>query len=274
MSALLLIPWFRWESFALRLPIVNVEMVVHPFQLTTLIAIVVALSVAVLFARAHQRSVERTLDFAVHVLLFAFPISYLLNGLLYEPETLFYVLQHPSEVLERRLGWTSYGGVIGGVVGAWVWKWRRKASILETGDGIAFGVPFGWCIARMGCFVVHDHPGRVSDFALAVADYRVGVPPFLPRHDLGLYDAMVLGAIAIVFLFLSRSPRKPGFYLGILALLHAPCRFVLDFLRAPLAEGGDVRYAWLTPSQYVAIALIVLGIAIMRRVRTSATAPT
>ncbi len=249
------------------------EVTVYPFQITVGVAVLVVLAVAVVFARRHQRSVEATLDFAVHILLLAFPVSYLLNGIFYEPDTFFYLLSNPSEALARRLGWTMYGGVIGGIIGAWVWKWHRRGSILATADAFAFAGPFGWCIARTGCFVVHDHPGRISNFALAVADYRTGAPPYLPRHDLGLYDAIVLAAIASVFLVLSRAPRKPGIYVGLLALLYAPCRFALDFLRAPVAEGGDIRYAGLTPSQYISIGLIVAGILVIRRVNTSAAEP-
>jgi phosphatidylglycerol:prolipoprotein diacylglycerol transferase len=114
---------------------------------------------------------------------------------------------------------------------------------------------------------VHDHPGRVSDFALAVADYQVGKPPWPPRHDLGLYEAIALGCISLAFVFLSRSPRKPGYYMGLLGLLYPPTRFLLDFLRAPHAEGGDVRYAGLTPSQYVSVGLFISAVLVAERVK-------
>lgn len=263
MNGLLLIPWFRWEPLGLEVG--SRELTVYPFQLFVAAAVAVVLVVAVWFARKHERSVERTLDLAVHVLVLAFPVSYVLNGLLYEPETVAYVLRHPAEVFQQRLGWTMYGGILGGILGAWLWKWRRHASILETGDAFAFAGPFGWCLARIGCFGVHDHPGRVSHFPLAVADYRVGPPPYLPRHDLGLYDAILLATIALVFLLLSRKPRKPGYYVGLLALLYAPARFLLDFLRAPAAEGGDLRYVGLTPSQYISVAFVVAGAIVMHR---------
>lgn len=272
MSTLLLIPWFRWEPIIVELG--RRERTVYPFQIMVAIAIIVAIAVAVRFARRNQRSVELTLDFALHVLAFAFPISYLLNGILYKPDTFLHVLRNPSQALDHNLGWTMYGGIIGGIIGAWVWKWRRKASILEIGDAFAYAGPFGWCIARVGCFGVHDHPGKVSDFVLAVADYQTGSLPYLPRHDLGLYDAILLAAIAATFLVLSRHPRKPGFYFAMLALLHAPARFFLDFLRAPLAEGGDIRYAGLTASQYISIGFFITGVLIMRRARACETAPT
>ena len=269
-----MIPWFRWVAWKVPLPFGDGELALEPFSLLVLLAMVVVIVVAAWFAKRHQRSVAQTLDFAAHVLLVAFPISYLLNGLLYEPHALVRFLSDPSEVFHHRLGWSMYGGIIGGIGGAWVWKWRRDGSILDVGDAYAFAGPFGWCIARIGCFGVHDHPGRVSRFPLAVANYQVGSPPFQPRHDLGLYDAILLGSIAVLFLFLSRRPRKPGFYLASLALLHPPARFLLDFLRAPVSEGGDIRYAGLTPSQYGAVGFFIVGVALMRRVSQSDLPPT
>ena len=267
-SASLLIPWFRFHPVTIEVG--QHEVAVYPFQVMMLIGVLVSLVMAFLFARENQRSLRSTLDFAVHALVFAFPISLLFNGLFYQPETLRNLVEDPSTFSGIRLGWSMYGGVLGGFLGAAVWKWRRGGSILEIGDSLAFGGPFGWFIARLGCFAVHDHPGRISDSFLAVADFRVGAPPWPPRHDLGFYDAIVLLLISLVFLFLSRTPRSPGFYFGALGLLYAPARFLLDFLRAPYAEGGDVRYAGLTPSQYVSIGFFITGVLVMRRVTTPA----
>jgi phosphatidylglycerol:prolipoprotein diacylglycerol transferase len=197
---------------------------------------------------------------------FGYPISYFFNGLFYETEEFAYFLRHPTQLFQVELGWSMYGGILGGVVGAWVWKQRHKASLLKVGDGFAFATPFSWMVARIGCFVTHDHPGTASDFVLAVDEFRIGVPPFEPRHDLGLYDAIVFGVISILFLVLGRKPRKPGLYVAILPTLYAPCRFLLDFLRAPPSEGGDPRYMGLTPAQYGSIILLVAGIVLIRRV--------
>jgi phosphatidylglycerol:prolipoprotein diacylglycerol transferase len=111
--------------------------------------------------------------------------------------------------------------------------------------------------------VVHDHPGKVTDFPLAVADYRFGSPPYEPRHDLGLYEIICAVAIIALFIWLERRHRRPvGFYCVLLPLSYAPVRFLLDFLRAPPLEGGDVRYAGLTPAQWSSIAMVGIGLAV------------
>jgi phosphatidylglycerol:prolipoprotein diacylglycerol transferase len=273
MAAWLFIPWFRVNSWALDVPFRDRELVIEPFFALVVAGLIVGYAVALLFAKQHGRPIDRTMSLALYLVAFSFPISYLLNGLLYEPDRFFAVIAHPSEVAGARLGWSMYGGIAGTLVGAWVWKWRHKASILETGDAFAFGGPFGWAIARVGCFLTHDHPGQKTDFFLAVSDFQTGLPPYEARHDLGLYDVLVLVGIAFAFLGLSRKPREPGFYVGLLPVLYAPCRFLLDFLRASVSEGGDIRYAGLTPAQYGSVLLLVAGVLVLRRVSRSHAVP-
>jgi phosphatidylglycerol:prolipoprotein diacylglycerol transferase len=87
-----------------------------------------------------------------------------------------------------------------------------------------------------------------------------------PRHDLGLYDALLLGAIAAILFWLSRRDRLTGRLLPLLALLYSIGRFFLDFLRATDVPYADARYAGLTPAQFVCIGLFVYGVAgLLRR---------
>jgi len=270
-SAQLLIPWFRYYPFAVEIG--PTQFTLYPFRAMMWTGVVTSLVIAVLFAHEQGRSLRETVRFGAYILVFAFPVSKLFNALFYQPGTWDSLLENPASILDIPLGWSMYGGVLGGILGARVWKWRTHGSILEIGDSFAFAGPFGWCIGRVGCFMVHDHPGRVSDFALAVADFQVGKPPWPPRHDLGLYEAIVLAVISILFLILSRKPRKPGVYLGLVGLLYLPARFFLDFLRAPHLDGGDIRYAGLTPSQYVSIGLFIVGVFVVHRLRASSAEP-
>ncbi len=265
MAVTLFIPWFVVSPWVVELPVLGTT-TLHVFAVLIWLGLLVGLLVAAWFAKTHDRSVEQTLNLGLYLVLFSFPISYVLNAAFYLPEAFRNLAGHPVELFQAKLGWSMFGGIVGAIVGALVWKWRTGGSILRVGDAAAFAGPFGWFFARLGCFLTHDHPGRVTDFFLAVADFRTGTPPYQPRHDLGLYDCIVIAAIAVVFAVLSRKPRPDGFYVALLPILYAPCRFMLDFLRAPVAEGGDIRYAGLTPGQYAAVGLFVAGVVIMRRI--------
>lgn len=268
MTAPLLIPWFRWEAIAV--PMGERVLTIFPYQITVALAILVIICTAALFASRRGRSVEQTLDFVLHVMVFALPGAVLAHVIVYQPQGFARFMEDPSRFQDLGLHWSTLGGMIGGLVGAVLWRCRRKESLLEILDTLAFALPFGWCIARIGCFGAHDHPGRVSDFALAVADFRFGAPPYQARHDMGLYDAILVGTIAIFFAVLSRSKREPGFYVGLLLVLYTPFRFLLDFLRAPEVEGGMMRHLGLTHVQYISLVLFVVGLLVIRRVRVSA----
>jgi prolipoprotein diacylglyceryltransferase len=157
------------------------------------------------------------------------------------------------------LGLSSYGGFFGSILGLLVWKLRRGFSMVAVGDGALFAFPIGWAFGRTGCFITHDHPGKVSDFFLAVDNYNLQGQP---RHDLGLYEVFWSVAVTGLFFFLARKRRRRGFYMGLICILYAPVRFFLDFLRAEPDLGGDIRYFMLTPGQWSSFALLAVGLGV------------
>lgn len=156
-------------------------------------------------------------------------------------------------------GLSSMGGVLGGLIALVIVFRRRGWKLGPYLDALALGVAPGWMVARLGCFTAHDHPGVLTDFPLAVAF------PDGPRHDLGLYDALVLGALSLVLYALARRPRPQGLLMGILALGYSIPRFFLDFLRARDLAFVDGRILGLTPAQYLTIVWAGLGIWLIAR---------
>lgn len=179
----------------------------------------------------------------------------------YHPELLSW--KDPLLVLRFWEGLSSMGGVLGGLLGIVLFFRRIKTPLGPYLDALALGVAPGWMVARIGCFLVHDHPGVRSDFILAVdfpvRDYGG------PRHDLGLYDALVLGVISLVLFALKGRRPKEGRLMGVLAVLYTVSRFFLDFLRASDLGFVDRRYAGLTPAQYVVVGLFGVGVWLLLR---------
>ncbi len=175
---------------------------------------------------------------------------------------------------------SSFGGMIGGAIGGALFlKYRTpkfdertRWSYLDAAC-VAFAVSL--TIGRIGCAMVHDHPGRVTDFPLAVslaspaaqeliANAYAGASAIdqapLPAalgalgfHDLGLYELLYLALIVLPVMFLlDRTPRRPGFFVVVFAGLYMPVRFGLDFLRV-----SDATYGGLTPAQWAALAALL-----------------
>ncbi len=172
-----------------------------------------------------------------------------------------YQLQyHPSfwEFMNPFAGLSSFGGFMGALGGLFFWCWRNGEDVMPFADSLAYGLSVGWMFGRLGCFSASDHPGRLTDFFLAVR-YPDGM-----RHDLGLDEAIWAAAVSAVFLFLSRRPRPVGLYVTILTLAYAPVRFFLDSLRAVDVAQPDARYFGWTPAQYGAVAVLLAGIGLAR----------
>jgi phosphatidylglycerol---prolipoprotein diacylglyceryl transferase len=267
MHALLFIPWFRLEAWDIplpfSLPVLGDTLSIQPFGVLVATGVLLGAWVAGRFAERNGLDTVATGDLVTYAVVSGFIVGYFSNGLFYERETLLEIWRNPSLFFSTWLGLSSYGGFFGGILGCFIWRYRRKIPLLPYANAVCFGLPFGWLFGRTGCFVVHDHPGKVSDFALAVSDYRFGAPPYQPRHDLGLYEMLYAAAIIVLFVWLERRSRRPvGFYCVLLPLVYAPARFLLDFLRAMPLEGGDVRYAGLTPAQWSSLLMVGVGLAV------------
>ncbi|MBI4698214.1 MAG: prolipoprotein diacylglyceryl transferase [Nitrospirae bacterium] len=180
------------------------------------------------------------------VLAAGFILSHLVDMALYYPEEL---LLHPLSLLSVGSSMSSYGGFIGAAAGAIIYLKRKGRPVLPYSDALVMGLAAGWFFGRMGCSITHDHPGLPSDFFLAV-QY-----PDMPRHDLGLYE-WLFTIFLLIFLFSIRAWRlPPGSLTGILCVLYAPVRFMLDFLRV-----GDRLYLGFTPGQYFSVLFFGIGL--------------
>lgn len=188
-------------------------------------------------------------------------------------DVLFYQMddlkKDPLLLIKIWRGISSYGGFLGGVVGFFAFVRRHKIKqVLAYADTTMWGLLPGFTFGRMGCTIVHDHPGRMSDFFLAVnypADYAATRRDLMltggagPRHNLGLYELLFLLALTVllVFVFRAWARRRTGFILGLVATAYGPVRFLLDYLRL---QAPDPRHLGLTFAQYISVATFLAGV--------------
>jgi phosphatidylglycerol:prolipoprotein diacylglycerol transferase len=222
---------------------------IDPFGVLAAIGVYVGARIAA--GRAARQGLDPTpvIDFLLYGVIGGVLGGHAVHLFLYHPEE----LHSASRVLRAWEGLSSFGGLFGGVTAALIYFRKKHIRLLDYGDAFALGIAPGWGIARVGCFVVHDHPGVFSDFPLAVAF------PGGSRFDLGLFDAVALFTITVVVYLLARRPAFKGRLLAVVAVLYGIQRFFSDFLRA--TDGyADARYFGLTPAQYFCFLLLGWGI--------------
>jgi phosphatidylglycerol:prolipoprotein diacylglycerol transferase len=237
------IPWFELPSVSFG------PVTIQSFGVLSALGILAATWLAQRAADRLGRDGQVIVDFAVVGVVAGVLGGHLVHLFFYHPEE----LADPWRLFRVWEGLSSMGGLLGGVVAALVWFRRRRIRLEDYGDAFALGIAPGWGIARTGCFTVHDHPGVRTDFFLGVR-FPDGV-----RHDLGLYEAIVLFALGALLWALHRRGALRGRLLALLAVAYGIARFLLDFLRARDVVYADARHLGLTFAQYAAVALVAWG---------------
>jgi phosphatidylglycerol---prolipoprotein diacylglyceryl transferase len=241
------LPYFPQPTFHLG------PITIHAFGVLVALAMIVGMR----FVR--RRAAADGLDPVVAdrmvtwVLIGGFIGAHLVDRFIYFPGQ---TLQDPISILRFWDGLSSFGGFIGAVAGTLLF-FRKNPTLprWRLMDAVAYGFPFGWIFGRLGCFVAFDHPGAPTSFFLGQKNAD-GVT----IHNLGFEEALYTVFIAAVFWVLGRKARPAGFFVAMLAIVYAPVRFLFDFLRT-----RDVRYVGLTPGQWGALALLVVGVLLLRR---------
>lgn len=279
------IPYFEFrvynpEIFGTTLPI-------DPWAVCVCLGFVIGLEVARSRAIKLGLEVKDIVDGAVFTVLMGFAIAHVVTVVGYFPERLMIAeckagvpgacMEGVMSILRVWEGFSSTGGFLGAVIGAALfYKVIRKRPALRHADVITYGFPFGWFFGRLGCSSVHDHVGRETSFPLAM-NFDYGFKDFRwydgdpctwasgIRHELGMYEAAYMLLVMVIFYILGRQDRPPGFFLASFAILYAPVRFLLDFLRNNDLSHQDARYFGLTPAQYGMVLMFFAGIWMLTR---------
>ncbi len=224
---------------------------IAPFGMAVATGVLIGSSLAV--ARAEKRGLSRIKieSLITWVLVSGFVNAHVLDVVMYRPEE---IVKTPLELVMIHHSLSSFGGFIGAALGAIAWKLRYRERILPYVDQLTAVFPISWIFGRAGCSMAHDHLGKISDSPLAVA-FKHGPP----RYDLGILEFFCTIPIALVIYLYARKPRKAGAITGLLCMIYAPIRFPLDALRATDVRAADLRYAGLTPAQWLTFGLFALG---------------
>ncbi len=218
-------------------------------------------------------------------------VFYHWDDLVRRPHSIFFVWENSS----------SMGGIIGAIVGAIGWRFitfrkqnrfsmglrKARLPILPYADMMSATFPVAMTFGRLGCAVIHDHPGVLAPVGTWIAHrwptsgdegvtrhfgpVSVQFGGSETRYDLGTVEFFYVAVIAIAFALTFSRNLRVGTYTAIACMVYPPARFVMDFYRLTDAQGGDVRHGSLTFAQYANIAMFALGVYIaVRLVRDAA----
>jgi phosphatidylglycerol:prolipoprotein diacylglycerol transferase len=166
------------------------------------------------------------------------------------------VKQNWRILLGLQPGAASFGGIAGGLLAGWAYLAARRTSradILRYLDALAYAFPCGWVFGRIGCSLVHDHPGRPSTSFLAVRF------PGTSRFDLAVIEVLFLVVIVMpLFAWLDRRKWEDGFWLGLFLTIYGAFRLWLDTLHVE-----PPRYGPFSVDQWAYGIALMVGVTIL-----------
>ena len=157
-----------------------------------------------------------------------------------------------SSLLFSRAGLTWYGGLVGGAIAGLSGARFYKISLLTALNCSTPSLAAGQALGRIGCFLVGDDYGRVTDVPWGIA-FPKGLPPTIePVHPTMLHETFWLAAAA-VWLW-KRRGRSPFLFGEYLVLAGSARLWIEEFRTNPALWVG------LTNAQVVAVTCIVIGV--------------
>jgi phosphatidylglycerol:prolipoprotein diacylglycerol transferase len=177
-------------------------------------------------------------------------------------------LSHPLEILAIWHGGMSFhGGLIGTLIVAILYCWKKKKSFWRLADLFIVTAPIGLGLGRIGNFINGELYGRVTRVPWAMIFPKGGS---LPRHPSQLYESALEGGLLFVILWMLKDKKHPdGYLLAVFISLYGTFRFLVEFFREPDVQLGFVLGPF-SMGQVLSSFMIVGGILLMVYLRKRA----
>ncbi len=231
---------------------------IQTWGLLVALGIVVSLLILYRISKTTRLSWDKVLGLVLGIMIFAFLFARLFH-VIWGESLSYFKLNFWNIFAIYDGGFASTGGFFGAGLYLFLFYKKNKNVFWQYANALAYAFPFGWIIGRIGCFLIHDHPGILTDSFLAVNF------PNTPRFDMAFLEILAILPLLIIFLLASQKERFCGFYPSVLLIWYGISRFFLDFLRAVDLPFSDPRYSGLTIAQWSSILLVVIGCAILLR---------
>lgn len=198
-----------------------------------------------------------------------------------------YYLQHSVEIiwpfqggkLVGFSGMSFHGGLLGCVLGGWLWTRKNKKDFFAVGGHVVTIAPLGLFFGRLGNFLNGELWGRISDVKWAmyfpgeagldsstplnVIRQYISAGYIHPRHPSQLYEALTEGLLLfLVMLWLHKKNAPGSVRIGVLLIGYAAARTFCEFFRQPDPQLGFL-FGWVTMGQLLSFFLVLGGAALI-----------
>ena len=171
------------------------------------------------------------------------------------------ILQNPSLLKDVRDGFVVYGGIIGGILAAWIYCKVAKLKFMKYFDLVMPSVALAQGFGRIGCFLAGCCYGKETSGAFSITFHTSAFAP----NGVALVPTQIYSSILDflhygLLLLILRSQKKDGETAAAYLIFYSAGRFVLEFFRGDLARGS---VGVLSTSQFISVFTFFAGIVLL-----------
>ena len=154
-------------------------------------------------------------------------------------------------------GLVYYGGLLGGIVGAFIAIKYNKLDFDNYVNAIVPCVPLGHAFGRIGCLMAGCCYGLPYNGLMAVHSVNVGPDTLL--FPLQALESVLNLVLFVALLCFTSKNHKWTMTLAVYIIIYSIARFILEYFRGDLIRG---IYMGFSSSQWISLLLILICLAL------------
>lgn len=234
---------------------------IHGYGLMIAIGVICAMIIGIQRAKKREMSADIVMSIGLIAVVAGFAGAKLLYCIVELPA----FLSDPLSILSSS-GFVVYGGIVAGILGAFLYCRKKQVSFMQYFDLIIPSVAVAQGFGRIGCFLAGCCYGCETNLPIGVIFQHSDIAPNgIPLFPTQLFSSAGDFLIALVLILYARKARNTGKVAGLYLMLYSVGRFIIEFFRT------DARGAvgLLSTSQFIAIFMLAGGLLLFFRDRLS-----
>ena len=220
---------------------------IYYYSLVYILGFILTIVFLQLKRKSLNLSKDQVYDLSFYLMLGVILGSRLYHVIVWEPS---YYFANPLKIFYLWEGGMAFhGGLLGGVISAYICKIKYKLSLLKLLDIMTLPALIALALGRLANFINAETYGTITNVSWCVdfGDNQC-------RHPVQIYAAIKRSLVALTVYFLSKKRHKPGYLFFVTITLLGLGRFFIDFLRE------DTLYLHLSIGQWSSLAMFVIGL--------------
>jgi phosphatidylglycerol---prolipoprotein diacylglyceryl transferase len=169
------------------------------------------------------------------------------------------ILDNPANILELMDGFVVYGGIIGGILAAYLYCRHKGKKFLTYFDLLMPSVAIAQGFGRIGCFFAGCCYGLETSSRFSIvfttSSYAPNHVHLVPTQLISSFGDFMIGLLLIWY---AKKSPKPGMVASGYLVLYGVGRFVIEFFRGDLIRGS---IGPLSTSQFISVFIVIAGLA-------------